>query len=281
MKCARIDPSDRRIASLWADAHWTRSRPRCRLLCGERLRRCHTSIRVGRADRKHLSCKAGRHVDRRRSHVPLVGRSPSGWFYGDVRHLFDRLLICGPSSRHAKAWRGNGRTGELRLGPLGHESRQRLTRFLGNDGLARDRLEACDEHDVSLRSAHLVARDPEVVGVAQLRLAVVFRQFIRQEHELFLGRVVHRRVLRGRERVDGHGPVDGDRLVIPLGEEHESSAESSHAHLSRLAQDRIGPNVGDSIRHLRLGLPAKPAKTLGQVHLGATDRKAQHHGGDD
>ena len=66
-------------------------------------------------------------------------------------------------------------------------SRQDMRCRFGQDLPAKLWLEAGDNGQFLLNTAHLIDRQPETVGVPQLRLAVVLLQCLRGEEELVNG----------------------------------------------------------------------------------------------
>ena len=91
-----------------------------------------------------------------------------------------------------------------------------------NDQLAFVRLEAGHQADASLGPAHLVPRKPETVGMPEVGLAVVPRQFFGPD-DVFLFRQrlieVPLGVVEGQH---GERAVDGDRLGAVVVVEHLS-----------------------------------------------------------
>jgi len=194
-------------------------------------------------------------------------------------------LLVG-SRLHGILWPGRrtaGATARDLAAPLGiaPESRQGLMGGRAAEHLARLALEAGDQADLSLRAAHLVPGQPNAVGVAQLRLAVVTRPLLGWEDELLLGERPGGIVHRGVEGVDRQRAVHPDRLLVFVAVKHDPPAVAADARLARLAQHRVGPHVAHPRGDLGLRVLSRPGEALREVPLAAAAQQQhkQHHGG--
>jgi hypothetical protein len=126
---------------------------------------------------------------------------------------------------------------------------------------------------VPLRTTHLVEGQPEIVGVAQLALAVVLGQLLGREDELPIG-VILDRIGFGIEGVHDQAALDLDGLPILLVVEQDPAAEAPHAGQSGLVEHGVGPEVGDPVGSRRF-LLADRREALAQVELAAAGQEGQ------
>jgi hypothetical protein len=139
-------------------------------------------------------------------------------------------------------------------------------------------LEAGHEHQLAFLVADLVPRDPDAVGISQLRLALVLDHLFGGEDELAFRHGVDGIVVGGIEGIDGQGAVDDHGFGVHVAEEGEPSAKPSHARFVCLVEDRIGPDIEHPRGHLGLRLGAGKV-VVGQVEAGAASHQ-QRQGAD-
>lgn len=136
-------------------------------------------------------------------------------------------------------------------------------------------LEADDQADFLVASAHLIPRQPHAIGMADLRLAVVGGQLLGSEDVLAVGFGVAGVPIRFVKRVDHDHPINFDRLLILGLIEHEPSAETAHRRLVGLIQDGVGPDGHDFFGSSGFVVAQGPRYRFIQVPGGATDGRCQ------
>ncbi len=90
-------------------------------------------------------------------------------------------------------------------------------------------------------SANLFPRQPDAVGVADLRFAVVFRKLLRREDILPIRPGVAGLAIGFIEGVDHKRPLDLDGVFLLAIVEHDPSAKAADWSLARLRQHGFAP----------------------------------------
>lgn len=151
-----------------------------------------------------------------------------------------------------------------------------MASLLAGDHRPQFGLEANDQANILLRSAHVVPGQEEVVGVAHLGLAVVGLHLIGTEH------VLASRTRIGRfpgvfiEGIDHQIAFDLDRFFFAMLVEHDPASKPASRCFSLGIADRIDPNRQNSRGQMRIvvfGLEGI-GKGLFYVELGTSARQA-------
>ena len=150
-----------------------------------------------------------------------------------------------------------------------------MARLLGRDHSAAGGFELGYQSQLLLRSADRVPRQPEAVGMAHLRFAVVFFQGLGGKDELPQGGQVFHIHASFIEGVDGELPVDSHRLATLLVAEHDPAAKTALRRLALRVPHGIGPHVGQHNGDSWLGRFVAPRKLVGQIELGTAAKRAK------
>lgn len=204
--------------------------------------------------------KTGRHVNRERSHFPLVAvldgrvlnRRRGPFWFAAVR-----------SSHVARRQRRYGHGPEVQI---------RFKRGPGQDdlgGVGEDHIpfagfKSGNEAEGSFRPSDRVPGQPEAVGAPQRRFAFVVADIFRREHELLL-RLDRSGIAIGVKGINGQSAVDFDRLFRVFAVKEKSTAKASHSRVARLIHDRVGPHRRHGFWALRFLLAVQPAYLLAHI----------------
>ncbi len=161
---------------------------------------------------------------------------------------------------------------------VGRTSRQDVRGRFGHDLAPGLRLEPGNKSQFLLYAAHIVDGEPEAVGVAEFRLAVVLFERFRREDELMDGFGPQGVFAAIVEQVDRERSFDLDRRLAFAVVEHEAAAEPALGGLPRLVKDVVGPDVDDPIGDLRLVAAYRPLQSLGEIEAGATRERQREKG---
>ena len=151
-------------------------------------------------------------------------------------------------------------------------SGQRHVRRLGHDNLAALVLEPRQQTEPPLRAACVVPGQPEAVGRAQVRFALVDRQVLGREHKLLF-----RAGLAGSGRSSSKAytitlPSTGTDFCCVPAKEHDPPAEAAHRRFAGLVQRRVGPDRQHVLRRLRFGFRFQHREGFAQVPLAQPGR---------
>lgn len=148
--------------------------------------------------------------------------------------------------------------------------------LLGDDHPAFARLEAGDQAELAFRPAHLIPRQPEAIGMAELRLAVVLGQLLGEIDELLFRRAVAAVGIGFVEGEHGQGAVDLHRGAAVLTRiEHHPAAEPAHAGQARLREDVVGPDVDHARGRRGLAVVLGTEELVAEVQRGAAAQRAE------
>jgi len=154
--------------------------------------------------------------------------------------MLRRLLVLDQVDRRGA---GHGRLRRrLAFGRArGRGARQQLPRLIADGNAAIRRGEAADQADFLRLAVDFVPGDVNAVGVAQLRLAVVFFEILGGKNVFPVRTWVGFVAVRFVEGVDRQSTFDLDRLDSPFLIEHQPSAKATFGHLSRFGSGCVGP----------------------------------------
>jgi hypothetical protein len=127
-----------------------------------------------------------------------------------------------------------------------------LPAWLADHRGALFRFKADDQRDFLLKSARIVPRQPDAVGVADLGFTVMGRKLIPPKDVLAIGLVIVGLAAVLVEAVNDQRPFDLDRSLLLTFVEHQSSAEAANGRPTGLRQYGIAPDSHDSVRLPRL-----------------------------
>lgn len=217
-----------------------------------------------------------------------LGRPERGtWWRGKASVSAIARHRAGSQAPHAQTAGGGswgrhrltcGQDGRRRLGRGQHTGQQHVGR-LGHDNLPARVLEPRQQTEPALQAAGVVPRQPETVGRAQVRFALMDRQILGREHELFFRRGLARVGTLVVKSVHDHVALDGHGfLFTSFAEEQDPPAEAAHRRLAGLIQRRVGPDRQHCLRGLRFGFRFEQREGFAQVPLGAA-RHDEHSDG--
>lgn len=136
--------------------------------------------------------------------------------------------------------------------------------------------ESGDQADFRRRASHFVPRNPNAVGVAQIRFAVVLGEPFRGEDEFPGGPIVARPPVLFVEGVDDQCSLNLGRGAFLLVVEHDPAAESAGGSPAGAVMDRILPEDDHVTRRLGVVLAVvDPGDGASQIELGAAHQRRQ------
>jgi len=161
-----------------------------------------------------------------------------------------------------------------RLGRLG--SGQELLDLFADHGPAFERLEANDQADFSRLAADRIPGNPDAVGMAQLRLAVVLGELVGGEDVFAVGLGVGLGPVLFVEGVYRQRAGDLDRFFLVGFVEHQPGAETARRKLPRRGKHRVAPDRDDAHRTSEFArLAHQPRHAIAETELRATRRNEQ------
>jgi len=113
--------------------------------------------------------------------------------------------------------------------------------LLAHHGRAGLRLEADNQRDLLLNSAHLVPGNPHTIGMSDLRLAVMGRKLLGHEDVFSVGSGAVRIASVFVKSVDDQHPLGLDGILLLALVEHQPPSETSNGRRIGPRQHRVGP----------------------------------------
>lgn len=138
--------------------------------------------------------------------------------------------------------------------------------LFADDDVALARGEPDDQADFFSGSPDLVPRNPEAVGVPDLRFAVVRGELLGREDVLAIRFDIVRRPPLFVKGIDDQSALDFDRVGVLAVVEHHPPAKTSRAGMSGPLQHGFMPNSHDAGRRIEVvDLPHRPGNVLLEI----------------